>query len=79
LQGTTEGLELGLVHFDEMTRLREVSGLDIGDVFRERSNALLLEAAIFGKEVSVGLGVTREAFVVFAEEVVGEEELCVAT
>ena len=47
-QGIAEGLELRLVHFDEVPRLGEAAGLDIGDILPERSNALLLEAAIFG-------------------------------
>ena len=49
------------VHFDEVARLREAAGFDVGDVFAEGGDAFALEAAVFLEEVAVGFGVAREA------------------
>ena len=62
-----------------MAALGEAAALHVGDVFAERCDALALEAAVFFEEVAVGLGVARQALFVVAEDVVGEEELRVAT
>lgn len=74
-----EGLGVGgVVHGDEVAGLGEVSAGDVGGEFFEGGDALLLEALVFGAKISVGFGVARDAFVVVAEDVVGEKELSVA-
>jgi hypothetical protein len=61
-----------------MRALRETALVHIADVFAEGGDAFLLEPAVFCGEVAVGLRVAWRAFVVVAEDIVGEEELRVA-
>ena len=68
----------GVVHGDEVAGLGEFSAGDVGREFFEGGDALLLEALVFGVEISVGFGVAGDAFVVVAEDVVGEKKLGVA-
>ena len=65
-------------HFYQMSALWEAAVIHIGDVFAERGDALLLEAFVFGGEVTVGFGVAGRALGVVAEDVVGEKKLGVA-
>ena len=74
-----ESREFLFVHVDKVTGFREAALPHVGDILAEGGDAFFLETSVFGEEIPVGLRVAGETFVVFTEEIVGKEELGVAS
>jgi hypothetical protein len=68
-----ELLEQGVVHFHKVGTFREPAFPDVGDVFLKSGQAFLLETAVLGGEIAVGLGVAGEALIVVAQDIVGKK------
>ncbi len=63
-------LKQHLVHLDVMGSLRKTAFLDVGDVFTKGGDTFLLQAPVFIQQIAASLGVTREAIIVIAENII---------
>ena len=68
-----------LLHSHQVAALGKAAFADVLDVFAESTDPFLLEAAMLGGEIAIRLRVARRTFVVIAENIIGEQELGVAT
>ena len=72
-------LERGVIHGHEVMGIRKPPAPHVLGVFLERSDTLVLESLVFLEKIPVGSGMAGNAFGVVSEDVVGKEELRVAT
>lgn len=59
-----------ILHLDRMAAVWKTALVDVGNVFLKRSDAFLLQSAVFGGEVPIGFGMPRGAFVIVAQDII---------